>query len=101
MHVPLDSITLGILRGESYNGIRALVDLFMMLKYPTSILVPLPENGGCIFLHAQSSSFFLLFFPSTFTPTIHGAAIPSTTLYPHEGVPRATTLYTNNCHIWL
>ena len=31
---PMDSITLGILRGESYNGIRALVDLFVTLKYP-------------------------------------------------------------------
>jgi len=34
---PVDSITLGILRGESYNGIRALTDLFMMLKYPTNL----------------------------------------------------------------
>ena len=31
----MDSITLGILWGESYNGICALVDLFVMLKYPT------------------------------------------------------------------
>jgi hypothetical protein len=33
----LDLITLGILSGESYDGIRALADLFAVVKIPTSI----------------------------------------------------------------
>jgi hypothetical protein len=33
----LDSITLGILSGEIYDGIRALADLFAVVKVPTSI----------------------------------------------------------------
>ena len=32
---PVDSMTLGILCGESYNGLCALADLFVTLKYPT------------------------------------------------------------------
>ena len=41
----MNSITLGILRGESYNGIRALVDLFVTLKYPTHNLIDLTEKA--------------------------------------------------------
>ena len=37
---PVDSITLGILIGESYNGIRALADFFVMLKYPIAARSP-------------------------------------------------------------
>ena len=78
----MHSITLGILWGESYNGIRALTDLFVTLKYPTSFLTLLPENNCCIFLLTKSSLYLLHFFPSTFTPATHGDAILSIAIYP-------------------
>ena len=50
-----------ILTGESYDGIRALADLFASLKYPTSFLAPLPGNGCCSNFK-PSWSLYLLFF---------------------------------------
>jgi hypothetical protein len=44
----LDSITIGILSGESYDGICALADLFAVVKIPTTFLATLPgtKNPG-------------------------------------------------------
>ena len=43
--------------GESYDGIRALADLFASLKYPTSFLAPLPGNGCCSDFEPSWSSY--------------------------------------------
>ena len=56
----MNSITLGILWGESYNSIRALADLFVTLKYPTSFLAPLPGNGCCSNFEPSWSSYLYL-----------------------------------------
>jgi hypothetical protein len=42
----LDSITLGILSGESYDGIRAVADLFVVLKYLRAFLATLSGTNN-------------------------------------------------------
>ena len=43
--------------GESYDGIRALADLFASLKYPTSFMAPLPGNSCCSDFEPSCSSY--------------------------------------------
>ena len=55
-------------------------------KVPTSFLAPLPGNGSYIIFGLSHPRILFFFFDSTSMPIIHGAAIPSTTLFTQQQV---------------
>jgi len=69
--------------GESYSGIRALADLFMMLQSTNKLFGAVAGNGSYTMFGLSHPHIFFIFFPSTFTPATLGAAIHFTALYPN------------------
>jgi hypothetical protein len=88
---------------ESYNGIRALADLFRVsLKYPTSFRAPLPRSGCCIYLRTLWSSYiFLFFFISTSAPCIMDQPTILCFSTPKREILWATSFRAPNSHTWL
>ena len=93
-HVPQWIRYPGILLGESYSGIRALVDFIRdVAKYQQAFW---RHCRGTVAILSTNSvvlvSSFFFFFDSTSTPVTHRAAIPFTALFTQERVLWASTL---------
>ena len=60
--------------------------LFVTLQNTNKLSGAVAGERSYIIFGLSRPLIFFIFFPSTFTPTTHGAAIPSTALYPNGRV---------------